>query len=370
MIIKNFGYLDTGKMGKKDKTNKLNIAVIYDYACTCEGSRENLTAYQDISKQIELINSVLSDMDYSVFPISIGSDVVCFLQTIRDGKVDLVFNLCESVFGESTKEMNIPAMLDLLNLPYTGSGALTLGLTLDKGMAKRILVSNKIKTPECRIFYKEIGKSDDSIIDGLKFPLIIKPLLEHGSLGISQKSVVTSGKQLVAQVNALISKHKQPAIVEEFIAGREIYVPIIGNKNEEVVLAMSEIDFTQMPKDNFQILSYIGKWETESAEYQETVPVCPIDLPRETYNEIKDIALKVFRLMDCRDYARIDIRLTEDNIPYVIDVNPNPCLDEDAGLAISAKVSGIEYPELINRIVHSAMGRANGNGYYKTKILT
>lgn len=359
-----------GQTGKKDKKEKLNIAVIYDYACTCAGSHGNLTAYQDISKQIELINSVLSNMDYSVFPISIGSDVVCFLQTIRDEKVDLVFNLCESVFGESTKEMHIPAILDLLNLPYTGSSALTLGMTLDKGLAKRILGSNNINTPECRIFYNEVVKADNSILDGLKFPLIIKPLLEHGSLGISQKSVVTSRKQLAAQINEMISKYKQPAIVEEFIAGREIYVPIIGNKNNEVVLAMSEIDFTQMPKDNFQILSYIGKWEAESEEYRETIPVCPIDLPRETYEEIKNIALKVFRLMDCRDYARIDIRLTEDNVPYVIDVNPNPCLDEDAGLAISAKVSGIEYPELINRIVRSAMDRANGNGHYKTKILT
>ncbi|MFH1288827.1 MAG: ATP-grasp domain-containing protein [bacterium] len=344
---------------KLDENNKLNIAIIYDDACTVEGSHENLMSHQDISKQIALINSILIDRNYSVSPISVGNDVVSFLKTIREKNVDMVFNLCESVFGESTKEMHIPAMLDLVNLPYTGSNALTLGLTLDKSMAKRMLISNKINTPGYRVFYKGVEKEDDPILDGLKFPLIIKPLLEHGSLGITQRSVVTSRQQLITQIEVLIAMHKQPAIVEEFILGREIHVAILGNKNEETVLAMSEIDFTQMPKDNFPILSYIGKWETDSLEYQRTIPVCPIDLPREIYDEIKRISLNVVRFMDCRDYVRIDVRLTEENIPYVIDINPNPCLDEDAGFAKSAKVSGIEYPELIDRIVHSAWRRVS-----------
>ncbi|MEW6088564.1 MAG: ATP-grasp domain-containing protein [bacterium] len=356
-------------MKKQDKKNKLNIAVIYDYACTCKGSHGNLTPYQDISKQIELINSALIDMDYSVFSISVGDDVVRFLKAINDEKVDLVFNLCESVFGESTKEMNIPAILDLLNLPYTGSSALTLGLTLDKSIAKGIMISNKINTPEYRVFYKELDKTDGSIIGEIEFPVIIKPLLEHGSLGISQKSVVNSPKQLITQVNELIARYKQPAIAEEFITGREIYVPIIGNKNEETVLAMSEIDFTKMPKNKFPILSYMGKWETESIEYKKTTPVCPIDLSNDIYEEIRNVALKIFRIMDCRDYARIDIRLTEENIPYVIDINPNPCLDEDAGFAVSAKVSGIEYPELLNMIIRSALNRKNGNGHSKLKTI-
>lgn len=339
------------------KRDKLNIAVIYDCACTCKGNHENLMPHQDISEQVELIGSVLNEIGYSVISMGIGHDVVGFLKTIKKEKVDMVFNLCESVFGESTKEMHIPAMLDLLNIPYTGSGALTLGLTLDKGMAKGILVSNKINTPGYRVFHNEVKETDASILNVFDFPLIVKPLLEHGSLGISQESVVTSQSQLIAQINGLISRYKQPAIVEEFISGREIYVSIIGNRNEEVVLAMSGIDFTQLPKGKFPILSYAGKWEKDSLEYQATIPVCPMDLSREIYDEIEGIALKVFRLMDCRDYARIDIRLTNENVPYVIDINPNPCLDEKAGLAISSRASGIKYPELIDKIVRSAWSR-------------
>lgn len=341
------------------KSDKLNIAVIYDYGCTVDGSHENLMPHQDISSQIELINSVLNEMGYSVVPISMGTDVVKFLKSVKKEKVDMVFNLCESVFGESTKEMHVPAVLDLLNIPYTGSSALTLGLTLDKSMAKGILASNGINTPRYKVFHNKIEESDDSILNGFDFPLIVKPLLEHGSLGISQESVVTSQGQLTAQINGLITRYKQPAIVEEFISGREIYISIIGNRNEETVLAMSGIDFTRLPKDKFPILSYAGKWEKGSLEYQATIPVCPMDLPQEIYDEIKGIALKVFRLMDCRDYARIDVRLTDENVPYVIDINPNPCLDESAGLAISARASGIKYPELIDRIVRSAWSRVS-----------
>ena len=175
-------------------------------------------------------------------------------------------------------------------------------------------------------------------------------------MGIDNDSIVENTRRLKARVNYVLNNFKQPALVEEYIEGRELNIAILGDKNL-VVLPISEIDFSLMPDHLYNIVSYQAKWDPLHEAYHKTIPSCPAKLPKRIEQAAKTIALKAFRTMSCRDYARVDMRLNKNDEIYVLEVNPNPDLTESAGFMRSAEAAGYSYEETLEKIVNLAWAR-------------
>ena len=213
-------------------------------------------------------------------------------------------------------------------------------------------------TPE----YSVLREPPARLKRGLKFPLILKPLREDASLGIDSGAVVYTMRDLRKRVEYIIEKFSQPAIAEEYIDGREFNVAIIGNGRDMRALPPSEIVFVDFPEGTPRIISYEAKWVAESPLYKKTVPRCPAEIPGYLKDELYSVALKSFEIMGCRDYARVDMRLGEDGNLRVLEVNPNPDISSDAGLARAAGAAGLDYPSLISEIVSIAAKRYSAAG--------
>ncbi len=308
----------------------------------------------DIS-HYNLIKEAIEKAGYSTGTVRINSQN---FESLKNNDCDLLFNLCDDGFrNKATLEPHIPAVLDIFNIPYTGANYLSLGTCLNKARTKKILEYHNVRTPKFQVF----GSPDDKLKQGLSFPFFVKPSSEDASIGIRNESVVNNEEELKQQVKRVIENYKQPALVEEFIDGREIYVGIIGHKNP-VVMPITEIDF-KLPPGVPKICSYDAKWKEESDDYKLTEPKCPAELDPELEKELKKAALKAFKVMGCRDYARVDFRVDKEGKPYVLEVNPNPDISTDAGLARMAKAKGWDYGDLIVNIVESAKERIQ-----KTKL--
>lgn len=285
---------------------------------------------------------------------NMNSDVKRLFQFIEEKEPDIIFNLCESVGNEAIHEMHVAGLYELLEVPYTGASAFALGTCQNKSRAKEILSYHKVPTPRFTI-YKNIGEVNSDDLE-LKFPLIVKPMLEDASVGVDKNSVVQDFVALKKRVRYVFQNYDQPAIVEEYIEGREINVALLGNKRP-IVLPISEIDFSGLPADYPRIVTYNGKWMQGTDEFSGTVGVCPAPLSPETEKFAKEIALKAYRAMGCRDYARVDMRLDKNNKLFVIEVNPNPDISDDAGFARSARAYGLTFQDIITRIVEYALER-------------
>ncbi|NCQ18654.1 MAG: D-alanine--D-alanine ligase [Ignavibacteria bacterium CG_4_8_14_3_um_filter_37_9] len=264
---------------------------------------------------------------------------------------DAIFNLVESVEGNATFEAFHAGIFDLLDIPYTGNSPQALGNCLNKTFAKQILRAHGIKTPGSLTFTSHTHLSQKKF--SLQFPVITKLAKEDASIGISEHSVVSSFENLRKQIKFLTSTYNQDVIVEEYIAGREFNIAVLGNR----ALPISEIDFSGLPDHLPKIVTYEGKWISESLYYKHTNPKCPAKLSEYLRKNIETAALTTFNAMECRDYARVDIRLDKNNIPYVIEVNPNPDISTDSGFARAAKASGLHYEEMLFKIINLALHR-------------
>jgi D-alanine-D-alanine ligase len=271
---------------------------------------------------------------------------------IKAEKPEMVFNLCDDGFwGDYTMEPHIPILLDILNIPYTGNGYFTLALCQNKVRAKDVLTYNKILTPKFQVFTAAERKVDPE----LKYPLIVKPIREDGSVGIRERSVVENEAQLKEEVAHIVKFYNQEALVEEFIDGREFNVSLIGNKRP-IVLPISEIDFSGMPEHLPNIVSYRAKWVKQSIEYKKTPVKCPANVDEKITKTVEETARKCYKIFGCRGYVRIDFRYHEkENKLYVLEINPNPDISQDAGLTRSAGVAGISYADLLQKIIDFGM---------------
>jgi D-alanine-D-alanine ligase len=265
---------------------------------------------------------------------------------------DLIFNLTESYAGDDTMDKNIAAYLELLQLPYTGSGPEALYLAQDKALAKKLFDFHGIKTPDFAISYK--GRLDHA--HDIKFPLIVKPTNEDGSIGIDSGSVVHSVKELMERIHYIDEEFDSPALIEEYIEGREIYAGVIGNENPEA-LPLVELDLSKLPKGTPRIAGQDVKFEKETEAYKLTKSAPVEDMDEKTSERLTDIALKAFRAVKMRDYGRIDMRLTDKGDVYVLEANPNPWLSRIAEFAMAAKKAGRSYTQLVGEIVELARTR-------------
>lgn len=307
-----------------------------------------------VMEEMQDIKSALDDLGYRTSVMNVDGDIFRLIDYLREEKPDLIFNLVESVENESLQEMNVAGIYELLKIPYTGASALTLGIALQKARVKEILAYHGIKTPRYHLF-----DADDKVSSNgqLRFPVIVKPSHEDASVGISDKSVVYSVNDLRKRVRYIIHEFDQPALVEEYIDGRELNVAILGN-NPPVVLPISEIDFSGLSEGMHRIVSYEAKWVHGTIEYEGTKGVCPAALTALQESRIKDMALRCYTIIGCRDYARVDIRMTKEGVPYVLEVNPNPDISDDAGFARSARAYGLSFHGTVGRIIEICLERA------------
>ena len=267
-------------------------------------------------------------------------------------EADLVFNLTEAYAGDDSKEAHVAAFLDLLALPYTGAGPQALFLAQDKALAKKVFTFHGIRTPNFASSYR--GRVDH--IDDLEFPMIVKPASEDGSVGIDAGSVVKTVKDMMERI-ALVHEHFDcPALIEEFIEGREIYVGVLGTDKPEA-LPPVEMDLSKLPKGMPRIAGKEVKWEKGTEAYDVTRSAIARDLPEDLFRRIQETALAAYTALGLRDYGRIDLRVTPDGDIYVIEANPNPWLAPEAELAIAAGAAGRDYPKLIGEIADRALSR-------------
>ncbi len=266
---------------------------------------------------------------------------------------DLIFNLTESYAGDDTKEMHVTAFLDLLEIPYTGAGPHAHILAQDKTTAKKMFAFSEIQSPYFAIAYR--GNIDHA--HDISFPLIVKPTSEDGSIGIDAAAVVSSVKELMERISYIQTEFNSPALIEEYIEGREIYASILGSYENPRALPLVELDLSKLPKGVPRIASQDVKFFRDTEAYKLTRSAIAEDLDEETATRLTEIAVKAYRAVKLRDYGRIDMRLSDSGEIYVIEANPNPWLSTGQEFAMAAKKSGLSYTQMIGEIVDLAMAR-------------
>lgn len=266
---------------------------------------------------------------------------------------DLIFNLTESYAGDDTKEMHVTAFLDLLDIPYTGAGPHANILAQDKSIAKKMFAFYGIRSPFFATAYR--GHIDHA--HDIAFPLIVKPTSEDGSIGIDAAAVVNSVKELMERVSYIQAEFDSPALIEEYIEGREIYASILGNYENARALPLVELDLSKLPKGVPKIASQDVKFEKDTEAYKLTKSIIAEDLDEEIAAKLTETAIKAYRAVKLRDYGRIDMRVSSKGEVYVIEANPNPWLSSGQEFAMAARKSGLSYTQMIEEIVDLAMAR-------------
>lgn len=323
----------------------------YNGKPTEKSNAENDLSETSFLKEIDFIKKSLKEYFTEVRTLSVDKNIERFIDRINSYSPDAILNFIESVEGISSYEYCMVGLFEILKIEFTGSQAQTLGNCLNKWRAKCILKANNINTPKAVVINNPNDLYEKTF--KLKFPVILKLLTEDASIGISEYSVVKSFDGLLRHSQFLSDTYNQKIIAEEFIEGRELNVAILGNE----VLPISEILFDGLPDGLPKIVTYDGKWIAESVYYENTKPTCPANLDVRTKKRVESVALRAFNALGCRDYARIDIRLSENGIPFVIEVNPNPDISSDSGFARAAAAAGISHAELLFTITKFALSR-------------
>lgn len=292
--------------------------------------------------------------EHQVTLVDADLDAFETLRRLR-GKIDLVFNIAEGLHGVS-REGQIPAMLDMLGIPYTGSDPLTLGLCLDKRRTKEILRYNRVPTPR---FWTVAALSD--LPARLSYPLMVKPSLEGSSKGVTDRSLVRNRRELVAQVEWVLACYRQPALLEEFLPGREFTVAMLGNGETLCVLPIVEINFATLPAGVNPIYSFEAKWVWDREEDPLQIFTCPARIEPFLQRQIESVCRQAFHALGCRDWCRIDVRLDAAGHPQIIELNPLPGIlprpEQNSCFPKAARAAGLSYDETILAVVDAACQR-------------
>lgn len=305
---------------------------------------------------LDQLDQALTENGHTSTRVAVDDSVEPLIEQLKSAQPELVFNLAESFRGKSALESNVAALLNLMDLRYTGSSPAGLILAGDKTLTKKVLAFHGIQSAKFATVFR--GQLDWA--HQIDFPLLVKPPQEDASLGITQKSVVHDVKELLDVISTTQQEYQSPVLVEEFIDGREFYVGVIGNSNAEA-LPIIELDFSKFPAGLPKIASWEAKWGDEGdekgAEFEGTKSVFPTDLSEELTKKIQQVGIDAFQALRLRDYGRIDLRVTADEEIYVIEANPNCYLEKNSEFARAAEKSGLAYPAMIARIVELASAR-------------
>lgn len=326
------------------------VGLTYDLKTDYEfkaGDPPDANAEFDHPSTIDVISKAIEANGVRVKKIGNAANL---LEKIDNLGVDIVFNISEGLTGRN-RESQVPALLEMAGVPFVGADALTLGITLDKIMAKKIFIADKIPTPK---FFEIKTKDLLAGSDHLKFPLIVKPRFEGSSKGLTENSRVENQEELKKQAEYIIQTYKQPALVEEFISGQEFTAAIVGNDAAQVMpLVQIKIDGRLKLNDKFYTFARIT---SDRLEY-----ICPAHIDADLKRRLSDLALKTYNAVECRDFGRVDFRVDREGNPYVLEINPLPSLSTEDVFMVVAKNIGISYEEMIGKILNSALKRYNLN---------
>jgi len=270
-----------------------------------------------------------------------------WIEKIRKGKFDLAFNMCEGIDGIASLESAVISVLELFKIPFTGATSYTAAVCLRKHVINGLLEKAGLPIPR----FSVVRRGDPLV--GAGYPAIVKPAAEDASLGVEQRSVVRNSRQLAERTAAMLEVWDE-LLVQRYVDGREVNVGILG----DTVLPIAEIDFSHMPRGRWRIVTYQSKWETGSVDDLGTVPRCPARLPAKVANEVRRVALQAWKLVGGCGYGRVDMRIDANGQPWILEVNANPDIAPDAGLARMARVAGIEYGPLIRSICELGLARS------------
>ncbi|MEO8701531.1 MAG: ATP-grasp domain-containing protein [Kofleriaceae bacterium] len=326
---------------RQRKSQPIRVGFTYNVKRSDKGDDE---AEWDPPETIIAIANALARQGHIVVHLEATPDLP---RVLAEADVDMIFNIAEGVEGRN-REGQVPALCELLGIPYTGSDSATLAIALDKALAKKVLLQHDILTPKFQL----MESARERLSPDMKFPLIVKPNAEGSSKGIGSTSVVDTEEELRAAVKVCVERYRQPALVEEYIAGREFTVGLLGDKRPRVLPPM-EIQFKK--KDNPRpVYDYGVKQEWEEYVYYE----CPAKLTESEQKAMEKIARATFWALDCRDVARVDLRMDADGRIYVLEVNPLPGLTPGySDLVLIAQAVGMEYDQLIAEIMVGGLRR-------------
>ena len=332
---------------------KLRIGVLYDYwwdedEQQVEGERPKKKSPDE---DVQEVYEALKKAGHNPVYVRLDGTPESLIDLARS-HTDLLFNLVESFAGDDSQDTNIAGYLELLGRRFTGAGSSGLYLAQDKNLAKKIFTFHGIHTPYFSTVYR--GRTEHS--HDIQFPVIVKPAREDGSIGIQFGAVCTSIKELMERIDYIHAEFDSPALIEEYIEGRELYVGVVGNEKPQA-LEVVEMDLSRLPKGTPRIAGSEVKWEEDTQAYKTTKAIFPEDLEEATVTKLQETAVQAFTALQLRDYGRIDFRLATDGTIHVLEVNPNPYLLSSSEFAMAAKKSGRSYNALIAEIVDSAMGR-------------
>lgn len=321
---------------------KPSITILYD-ANEERVRAEALAKGEEFPRLVaDQLHDVLSARGYATKCLSAQAPVDALMRRLADDDSDLIFNVCESLGGEGSEERQVASMLELLDKRFTGSGSLALMLAGDKSLAKKLFAFHGIRSPDFAIIAPGHVEGAPKLD---RFPLIVKPIATDASIGIDAGSVVHSVDEMLERVFSIHNEFHTPALVEEFIDGREIYAALLGNP------------FDALPPIEWDLSQYGGIAGTE-AKWKDTDTSNEFvaeDLRDDA--ELRRVAIDAAQALLVRDYARVDLRVAGDGTPFVIEVNPNPWLDANAEFAMAARHGSLDYGALIERIVELAMAR-------------
>lgn len=331
---------------------KLNINTIPNRLLIAQHHSSDLFAEWDSFETIDAIRVALSEV-HEVSLIEADEQAYTKLLTERP---DLVFNIAEGLYGVS-REAQIPAMLDMLKIPYVGSDPLTLALCLDKSRAKEILAFHHIPTPKFLV----VSKLSDLERFTQEMPCIVKPLHEGSSKGITNSSLVKNQSDLRREVSVVLKRYEEPALIETYLNGREFTVAMLGNGDDVRILPIVEIKFDTLPENVNPIYSYEAKWIWDRPEAPLDIFECPANISIQLRNEIEAICRRAYSVLRCRDWCRIDVRLDSQGKPNILELNPLPGIlpDPKANSCFpkAARAAGISYNELIQTVLDIALKR-------------
>jgi D-alanine-D-alanine ligase len=317
------------------------------------GETDDSIGVEGVLDQVQAVEETCRELGWQAWRLPVGRDVAAVVELVRRRRPDVVFSMVESVAGESRLEAAVAYLWEWLGLPYTGSPPVALALALQKPLARAVLVDAGVAVPRGAVLER-----GDEPLDGLGYPVIVKPTREDGSHGIRSASLAATEAAARERARYVIERYAQPALVEEFVDGREFNVSLLGPAEAPVVLPLREIRYT-LPPGLPRLMGYEAKWKPETVEYRETLPAT-VDDPPELVESISSTARAAYTALGVRDYGRVDLRLDGAGTPVVLDVNPNPDIvpGGNFGLAATALAAGYSFPELIGFIVDQALARA------------
>ncbi len=290
----------------------------------------------------------------SVIPIEADEDLP---QRLRETRPDIIFNIAEGLYGPN-REAHVPAICEYFGIPYTGSDPLTLALGLDKRRTKEVLSARGIRTPRWTVAGNGTGPLRSA---GLRFPVFVKPLFEGSSKGIDTGSLCSDVAAAAARVGLVEERYGQPALVEEFLTGREFTVAVLGNGPGGTVLPPVEIRFDSLPAGAPHLYGWEAKWVWDTPEAPLSIFECPARVGDELGHAIATAAQAAFDALGCRDWARIDLRLDSEGHPHVLEVNPLPGILPDprqnSCFPKAARAAGMSYEEMILAVLDAALER-------------